>query len=471
VTTPIETFDFVIVGSGPAGQNAAISAANAGRRVLLIEADLRAGGKCVQNGTIPSKTLRETALALRNIGRRTGGVLKSELRGDHTVASLMTRLSSVIHAHQTYIEEQLRRNGIVVWHGRARFQSERVLEVVSPGKAVARRLVTGEFIVLATGSKPRAPANVPIDHELVLDSDSILSMAYLPSSLIVLGAGVIASEYAAIFASLGVKVTMIDGAARPLAFLDPELTAAFVDELTQMGSIFLAKRKIARVSAESGRCEVVLEDGETIVADKVLCALGRIANVGHLGLTEVGVRSTPRGFVEIDEHYRTSLPHVYAVGELIGPPSLASAAMEQGRQAARHALGQGIARAEGLVPFCAYTIPEIASVGLSEDEAIAKYGSALVGRAPYEEIARAHVAACGTGLIKLVASPDGRRLLGVQIVGEGASELVHVGQMALLASAEIDIFVEATFNFPTLAEGYRIAALDIVNRRAIKLAA
>lgn len=468
----IVDFDFAVVGSGPAGQKAAICAAKAGKRVVMIEREARAGGKCVQNGTIPSKTLRETALALRGIERRSGGVIHPELRDDHTVASLMTRLDSVVRSHQTYIEEQLRRNGIALWHGRARFTGTHTLEVASPGGPGKTRTLRASTIILATGSKPRAPEGMSIDHEHVLDSDSILSMAYLPRSLVVLGAGVIASEYASIFASLGVKVTMVDASSRPLSFLDEELTDAFVAELTSMGSRFVAGRKPVRVHRDGvARCEVVLDGGETIHADKVLCALGRIANVGNLQLEAVGIRTTKRGFVEVDASYRTALEHVYAIGDLIGPPSLASAAMEQGRLAARHALGLPSAPSDGIIPFCAYTIPEIASVGLSEAEAIAKHGSALVGRAPYSEIARAHVAASGNGLFKLVASPDGRKLLGVQIVGEGASELVHVGQMAILGSADIDTFIEATFNFPTLAEGYRIAALDIAKRRAVQLAA
>jgi NAD(P) transhydrogenase len=469
----IEKVDFVVIGSGPAGQKAAICAANEGKRVVMIERDLRAGGKCVQTGTIPSKTLRETALALRGIERRTGGVIRPELRDDLTVASLMNRLDSVVRAHQGYIEEQLRRSGVALWHGRARFTGPHEIEVASPGpSALGARRVQASTIILATGSNPRAPSGVPIDHERILDSDSILSMAYLPRSMVILGAGVIASEYASIFASLGVTVTMVDASARPLSFLDPELTDAFVSELTAPGSRFVPGRKAVRVAHEGvARCVVELDDGERIVTDKVLCALGRVANIAHLGLAEVGVRTTPRGFVEVDASYRTALEHVYAIGDLIGPPALASAAMEQGRLAARHALGLPGLPNDGLIPFCAYTIPEIASVGLSEAEAIAKHGGALVGRAPYGEIARAHVAACGTGLFKVVASPDGRRLLGVQIVGEGAAELIHVGQMALLGAADIDTFIQATFNFPTLAEGYRIAALDIAQKRGLRLAA
>jgi NAD(P) transhydrogenase len=458
--------DFAVIGSGPGGQKAAICAAKAGKKVVLVEREHRSGGACVHQGTIPSKTLRETALALRSLERRTGGVLESKLGEGQEVASLMTRLGDVVKAHQTYIEGQLRRNEIELWHGHARFVSEHELEVLAPNGD--RRRLRAEHVVLASGSRPRTPPGVEIDHEHVLDSDSVLSMTYLPRTLIILGAGVIASEYASVFASLGVRVRMVDPGERPMSFLDAELTDAFLASFVATGSRFTAKRKVlsAKYDGVSG-CEVRLDDGETLFADKVLCALGRIANVDRLGLDAIGVKTTARGFVQADEHLRTSVPSIYAVGDVIGPPALASSAMEQGRRAARHALGLPTDKsAIAMIPFCAYTIPEIASVGLSSAEAIAQNGAAIIGRAPYSEIARAHVSASGDGLIKLVASPDGRRLVGVQVVGEGASELVHVGQMTMLGNCEVDVLVEATFNFPTLAEGYRIAALDVIRQRS-----
>lgn len=457
--------DFAVIGSGPAGQKAAISAAKEGRSVIVVERETRGGGACVRHGTIPSKTLRETALALRSLERRTGGVLRAELREDLEVASLMTRLDEVVGAHQRYIGDQLRRNDIAMWHGTARFVDVRVLEVTAPNGS--RRRVRAQHVVIATGSRPRTPDGVAVDHDRVLDSDSVLSMTHLPRSLIVLGAGVVASEYASIFASLGVQVTMVDRGARPMSFLDAELTGAFLRSFTATGSRFLPERRVTSARYDgAAHCEVLLEDGETLIADSVLCAMGRIANVDRLGLAEIGVKTTARGLVEVDANGVTSVPAIYAVGDIVGPPALASTAMEQGRRAVRHALGLSADRsAASAIPFCAYTIPEIASVGLTEAEAITKHGSAVIGRAPYTEIARAHVSAYGEGLIKLVASADGRRLLGVQVVGECASELVHVGQMALLAGFDVDVFIEATFNFPTLAEGYRVAALDVVRQR------
>ncbi|MBS2014836.1 MAG: Si-specific NAD(P)(+) transhydrogenase [Deltaproteobacteria bacterium] len=457
-----EAYDFVVIGSGPAGQKAAICAAKAGKKVVVVERDRAVGGACVHHGTIPSKTLRETVIALRGLSRRSGEVVAPPAE----VSSLVTRLADVVAGHEAYIAAQLRRNDVSVLRGQATFITPNELEVRAPN-GERRRLAT-KYVILAVGSRPREPKGVPVDHELIFDSDSILSLNYLPRSLVVLGGGVVASEYTSIFAALGVKVTVVDTNAKPMAFLDGELTTAYLQQFEALGGEYLASRRIQEVRHVGvAQCEVVLADGNTIVADKVLSALGRVANVDGLGLDVAGVTVTDRGLVAVDDCCRTNVPHVYAVGDVAGAPSLASSAMEQGRRAVRHALGQeslpGL-DSSALLPFCAYTIPEIASVGLSEAEVIEKHGSALVGRAPYSELARAHIAALDAGMIKMVAEPGTRRLLGVQIVGECASELVHVGQMAILAGFSVETFIEATFNFPTLAEGYRVAALDIVNR-------
>jgi NAD(P) transhydrogenase len=461
-------YDFVVIGSGPAGQKAAICAAKAGKSVLVIERERAVGGACVHHGTIPSKTLRETVVAIRGLARRSAGALASSIDEGAEVSALMTRLQDVVTGHEEYIEAQLRRNDVAMARGQARFVTPHEIEIRAPGGGGVTR-VYGEHVILAVGSRPREPKGVPVDHENILDSDSILSMTYLPRSLAILGGGVVASEYASIFAGLGVKVTVVDTNPRPMAFLDPELTAAYQKQLTQLGGVYLGERRIESVSHDGiAACEVLMAGGEKVVVDKVLSALGRVANVDGLGLEIPGVTLTSRGLVEVDAHCRTNIPHIYAVGDVGGPPSLASSAMEQGRRAVRHALGDdlsAVSATSALLPFCAYTIPEIASVGLSEGEAISKHGGAVVGRAPYSELARAHIAALDDGMIKLVADAQGKKILGVQIVGDGASELVHVGQMAIAAGFDVEMFVEATFNFPTLAEGYRVAALDVVKRR------
>jgi NAD(P) transhydrogenase len=471
-----QEYDFVVIGSGPAGQKAAICAAKAGQRVLIVERERTVGGACVHHGTIPSKTLRETVVALRGLARRSGGAIAADYAQGGEVAALMTRLNEVVQGHEEYIAAQLHRNQVEIAHGHARFLSDHTLEIRMPRGE--RRVVSARFIILAVGSRPREPKGVPVDHEHILDSDSILSMTYLPRSLVVLGGGVVSSEYASIFAGLGVAVTVVDTNPRPMAFLDPELTDAYLAQLEACGGRYLGGRKIETVRHDGfGSCEVTLSSGETIVADKVLSALGRVANVEHLGLDAVGISLTARGLIAVDAACRTNVPHVYAVGDVGGPPSLASSAMEQGRRAVRHALAilevpgdKGASPPIEQLPFCAYTIPEIASIGLSEAEAIAELGGAVVGRARYGELARAHIAALDDGMIKLVADAEGKKIVGVQIVGDGASELVHVGQMAILAGFDVDVLVEATFNFPTLAEGYRVAALDVVRQRDARAA-
>ncbi|MFO0981659.1 MAG: Si-specific NAD(P)(+) transhydrogenase [Planctomycetota bacterium] len=465
----LESYDIVIIGSGPAGQKAAIQGAKLNRRVLVVEQESQVGGACVHSGTIPSKTLRETAASLTGFSRRSGNVYQVRASGDLQVASLMTRLEQVVKAHERYIGEQLARNRIDHWHGRARFLSPREIEVLSVDGR--KRRVTARFIAIATGSRPRAPADVPIDHENVVDSDSILSMTYLPQSLTVLGAGVIASEYASIFAALGVRVTMIDKGERPLAFLDAELTDRFLGDFIAHGGRYLGQQRVASVSWD-GLCEVVatLADGSLVRSEKLLCALGRVANLEGLNIGAAGLQPNDRGLLSVNEHCQTAVPHIYAIGDVIGPPSLASSSMEQGRRAICHALGQSVGSAPETIPVGIYTIPEISTVGLTEAQAVARLGAAMVGRARFTELARAQIAACQDGLLKMVADPAGQRLLGVQIIGEQAAELIHVGQMALLMGMEIDGFVDNIFNFPTLAEAYRVAALDIAEQRGKRLA-
>ena len=460
-----ERWDIVVIGSGPAGQKAAIQGAKAGRKVLVVEQDSSVGGACVHHGTIPSKTLRETAVALTGLRRRSGHVFEVTLREDLRIASLLARVDQVIVAHERFLVRQLERNGVELWHGRARFASPRELEVEGVDRRVRR--ARGDVFVIATGSRPRTPPEVPIDHEHVLDSDSILSMRYLPASLTVIGAGVIASEYASVFSALGVKVTMIDRGARPLGFLDPEIVDRFLQAYRRTGGQFLAGRSATSVIWDGlSTVQTTLDDGSVVESEKLLYALGRVANVEQLRLDAAGLATTPRGLLAVDEHLRTSQPHIYAVGDVIGPPSLASSSMEQGRRAICHALELPVGGAAELIPVGVYTIPEMSSVGLTEEQVIERFGRAIVGRARFDELARGQIAAIEDGMLKLVAGPDGRRLLGVQIVGEGASELIHLGQMALASGASVDMFVDSIFNFPTLAEAYRVAALDIAGRRA-----
>jgi NAD(P) transhydrogenase len=430
----------------------------------LVEQERDVGGACVTLGTIPSKTLRETAVALASFRRKTSGVFAVE-SGEHLqVAALMQRLDEVVLAHTRFMRRQLDDAGVDVAHGRAQFQSPKRVEVRSVKGA--SRTFDAEVVIIATGSRPRSPKEVPVDHEHVLDSDSILSMAYLPRSLVVLGAGVIASEYASIFAALGVDVTMIDKGARPVGFVEPDLTEHFVRGFERLGGKFLGGRTTKKVAYNGvDAVEVVLDDGRTLVADKVLCALGRVANVEGLALERAGITPSERGLVVVDARHRTSVPGIYAVGDVIGPPSLAAASMEQGRRAVCDALGVDPGIATELIPTGVYSIPEMGSVGLTEARARELHGEAVVGRASFSEIARGHIAANEDGFLKLVADPKGERVLGAHVVGEGAAELVGIGQVAIQSGWRVDQLVETIFNFPTLAEAYRVAALDVVAQR------
>jgi len=461
-----ETFDVAVLGSGPAGQKAAVQAAKAGRRVALIEREAAIGGACVRRGTIPSKALREAAL--RAVDRRfwpdaPPGAAPEAIE----LPRLMRRLDRVVGAHSDYMRRQLDRNGIAMLHGKARFTSPRRI-LVRAVDGSERQLDCG-IIVVATGSRPRAPAHLPLDHENVVDSDSILSIAYLPRSLTVLGGGVIACEYASIFAKLGVRVTIIDEAERPLRFMDAEITSRFVAEFEAMGGRYLGSQRVARVTWDGiNTVHAELVDGDRVASDKLLVALGRVANAEGLELEAAGLGVNERGLIDVDEHCRTRQPHIYAAGDVIGAPALASTSMEQGRRAVCHALGIHPGSPPELSPIGIYTIPEIASVGIDEREAARRHGGAIVGRARFDEVARGQISGATDGFLKLIADPAGERLLGAHIVGEGATELVHVAQMALLAHFSADVFVENIFNFPTLAEAYRVAALDIAGQRARK---
>ncbi len=463
-TPSIESFDVIVIGSGPAGLHAALHASNSGRSVLMVEQEVSVGGACVHRGTIPSKTLRETALSLSSFQQRSGKVFKVQVSEELQVSSLMTRMEQVVKAHEHYMSEQLRNSKVVCWHGRATFVDSITIDVLGVDRKLRR--ARGRFLCIATGSKPRSPENVEIDHQNILDSDSILSMIYLPRSLTVLGGGVIASEYASIFAALGVEVTLIDSRDRPLAFLDNELTDRFLASFQKSGGKFIAKRKVKRSYWDHvTSCVTVLDDGTEIRSEKLLCCLGRVANLDGLLPEKAGVVVTEQGLIRVDDKMRTSQPNIYGIGDVIGPPSLASTSMEQGRRAICHAFDLPEGMKSELIPMGIYTIPEISSVGLGESEAKAKWGSCIVGRARFDQVARGQIAAITDGLLKLITCPAGKKVLGVQVVGEGASDLVHIGQMALVGNFDVDVFVQNTFNFPTLAEAYRIAAVDVIEQR------
>ncbi len=461
---PPNAYDIVVVGSGPAGQKAAIQGAKAGKKVVLIEQEQGIGGNCVYRGTIPSKTLRETALQFERL-KRSSEVFEGRLRLDVPMAVLLHRLDEVVKAHECYMADQLTRNSVTYRHGRARFLSPHEVELETIDGAC--QALRADTIVLATGSRPRSIPEIPVDHEHVLDSDSILSMIYLPRSLTVLGGGVIACEYASTFALLGVEVTLIDRAQRPLSFMDAEIVEVFQRSIERQGGRFYVGQTVKEVVWDGVSSVVArLANGMAVKSEKMLVALGRQPNIEELNLEAAGLTLDEKGRIPVNEYGQTPVPHIFAAGDMLGrPPALASQAMEDGRRAVSHALGLPVGDSLNQVPIGIYTIPEIASIGLDEEQAAARYRGPLVGRARFTEIAKGQITGSCDGLLKLIADPSGERLLGVQIVGEHATELIHLGQMALQDGATIDRFIDSIFSFPTFAEGYRVAALDILGQR------
>ncbi len=432
--------------------------------MALVEGDKLLGGACVHRGTIPSKTLRENALRISNL-RHHAELFSFSLRPDMEMAALIDNMNAVITAHDDYINRQISRNIIERIHGRAKFIDNHRLHISLPGAKQCE--LSADYFVIAAGSVPRQMDNLLVDHEHTYDSDSILSMIYLPQTLTVLGGGVIASEYATIFASLGVQVTMIDRYPRPLGFLDSALTDRFLHAFEAEGGRFIANAQIKSVQWD-GISQVVteLDDGQLVRSEKLLSAAGRVANIVGLDIEKAGLSLNDIGVIPVDRRCQTVVDNIYAAGDVIGPPSLASASMEQGRRASCAALGIDLGEMSDLIPVGIYAIPELSTVGLSELQVRDQYGEALVGVARFEEVARGQISGVQDGMLRMVACPQGLKLLGVQIIGEGATELIHIGQMALLANMGVDSFVENIFNFPTLAEAYRVAALDLVGQRS-----
>lgn len=434
----MDHYDVIVLGSGPAGQKAAIQGAKAGKRIALIERDNRYGGACVYRGTIPSKTLRENALQLARF-EQSAKSFSVNVDPEAPMTALLSRLQTVLDAHDRLIRDQLARNGIDCLYGRASFVDAETL-LLQAVDGTSKR-IKGDAIIIATGSRPRDPDDIPVDHEHILDSDSVLAMCYLPRSMTVLGSGVIACEYASIFAILGVKVTMVDKWDRPLGFLDAELSERFMQTFANFGGSFIGRSKVANVVWDGfGSVVTTLEDGEQILGDKMLVALGRIANLESLNLSNAGLEAEPNGLLSVDESCQTAVPHIYGVGDVIGAPALASSSMEQGRRAVSHALGLPVGSPPETIPAGIYSIPEISSVGLTEAQARERHGAVTVGYARFDEVARGQIAGIQDGLLKMVADVDGRRIFGVQIVGEGATELIHLGQMALIQELNVEAF-------------------------------
>lgn len=454
-----EAFDLVVIGSGPAGEKGAAQAAYFGRRVALVERERHLGGAGVNTGTLPSKTLRETALYFSGLRQR--GLFGIDYRLDRelTVPDFMYRKDHVVRTLWGMIDANLARHRVELVPGFAEFEDPHTVRVVDMDGGVRR--LAAPVVLIATGSHPHWPDDVPRDPERLYDSDTILEMESLPKSLAVVGAGVIGCEYATTFRALGIDVTLVCGQDRLLGFLDEELSAHLLGQMERLGLTVLLRESAEAVDLSGQGVRLRLRDATTLEADRALFATGRTGATRGLGLEKAGLRAGPRGHLKVNEHYQTEVPHIYAAGDVIGFPALASTSMEQARVAMCHAFDLAYKdRVSPLLPMAVYTIPEVAAVGETEQGCREKGIDHEVGRARYEGNSRGQIVGDTSGLLKLVFDAGDRRLLGVHIVGEMASELVHVGQGCLLFGGTIDHFIQAVFNYPTLAEAYKYAAYD-----------
>ncbi|WP_179610922.1 Si-specific NAD(P)(+) transhydrogenase [Rhizobium leguminosarum] len=457
-------YDLVVVGSGPAGRRGAIQAAKLGKKVLVIEQGKRVGGVSVHTGTIPSKTLRETALNLS--GWRERGFYGRSYRVKEEISAddLRRRLLITLNHEVEVLEHQFARNRVQHIRGKASFVNASTLQVIKDDGEITQ--VTAASVLLAVGTKPFRPDYIPFDGKTVLDSDELLDIQELPRSMVVIGAGVIGIEYATIFSALDTAVTVIDPKATMLDFIDKEIVEDFTYQLRDRNMKLLLGQKADKVETlEGGKVELTLDSGRRLTTDMVLFAAGRMGATDALNLPAIGLEADSRGRLKVNpETFQTSVANVYAAGDVVGFPSLASTSMEQGRIAARVAIGAVAKEPPKYFPYGIYAVPEISTCGLTEEEMKERGIPYECGIARFRETSRGHIMGLDTGLLKLIFSLKTRRLLGVHIVGEGATELVHIGQAVLNLKGTVEYFVENTFNYPTLAEAYKIAGLDAWNR-------
>jgi NAD(P) transhydrogenase len=457
-------YDFVVIGSGPAGRRAAIQAAKLGKKVLVIEKGTRVGGVSVHTGTIPSKTLRETALNLTGWRERGFYGRSYRVKQEISAEDLRRRLLITLDHEVDVLEHQFARNRVSQLRGHARFIDRNTLEVEKEDGEIIR--IHAGAVLLAVGTRPYRPAHMPFDGEKIIDSDEILEIKDLPRSMIVIGAGVIGIEYATIFSALDTAVTVIEPRDSMLEFLDKEIVEDFAYQLRDRNMKLVFGQTVEKVEKDTtGKCRVTLQNGRSMIAEMVLFAAGRVGATDGLDLAACGLEADSRGRIKVDpDTFQTAVPGIYAAGDVVGFPSLASTSMEQGRIAARHAVGAPAQEPPQFFPYGIYAVPEISTCGLTEEEVQQRGIPYECGVAHFRETSRGHIMGLDSGLLKMIFSLKTRRLLGVHIVGEGATELVHIGQAVLNLKGTVEYFVENTFNYPTLAEAYKIAGLDAWNR-------
>lgn len=457
-------YDFIVVGSGPAGRRGAIQAAKLGKRVLVVEKGTRVGGVSVHTGTIPSKTLRETALNLTGWRERGFYGRSYRVKQEINAEDLRRRLLITLDHEVEVLEHQFARNRVQQIRGMATFIDRNTMEIEKNDGEIVR--VWGNAILLAVGTRPYRPENIPFDGTSIVDSDELLDLNELPRSMVVIGAGVIGIEYATIFSALDTAVTVVEPRNSMLDFIDKEIVEDFSYQLRDRNMKLLFGQSAEKVEKEpNGKARVTLQNGRTLMADMVLFAAGRVGATDTLNLEAAGLSADSRGRLKVNpETFQTDVPSIYAAGDVVGFPSLASTSMEQGRIASRHAVGAPAEDPPQYFPYGIYAVPEISTCGLTEEEVKQRGIPYECGISRFRETSRGHIMGLDNGMLKMIFSLKTRRLLGVHIVGEGATELVHIGQAVLNLKGTVEYFVENTFNYPTLAEAYKIAGLDAWNR-------
>lgn len=461
----MKKYDIIVIGSGPGGQKAAIQAAKLGKKTVIIERSPYIGGAGIHTGTLPSKTLRETALFLAGLRQRAVFGFHATLGKDVTLSELMLRNSEVIRKQMEVVVDQFSRNNVEIIYGDASFAGVHTLSIKSASGVT--EALESDIIIIATGSRPAHPTGLPFDSEQIYDSDSILGLNRIPENMAVIGGGVIGCEYACIFAALGVKITLVEKKERLLDFADEEIVTNLMYWMRHSGVTLRLKETVVDISVERpGRVVTRLESGKVVVSQKLLYTMGRVGNTDGLNLQALGIEVDSRGLIKVDGSFRTSVGSIYAIGDVIGFPSLASTSMEQGRRAVCHAFSKEGRTCEisGHLPYGVYTIPEISMVGETERSLTEKGVAYEVGCAYFQEVARGQIIGDVHGMIKLIFERNTRKLLGVHIVGEKASELIHIGQAVLNYGGPVDYFKDAVFNYPTLSDAYKEAALNGLNK-------
>ncbi|NKE60995.1 Si-specific NAD(P)(+) transhydrogenase [Lentzea sp. PSKA42] len=456
-------YDLIVIGSGPGGQKAAIAGAKLGKRVAIIDKQEMVGGVCANTGTIPSKTLREAVMFLTGMSQRELYGASYRVKQDITISDLMARTQHVIGREVQVVRAQLHRNGIDLLNGFGRFVDEHTVAVEGSHRG-DRTTISGEFIVIATGTTPARPSVVDFDEERILDSDEVFALQEIPSSLVVVGAGVIGIEYASMFAALGTRVTVVEQREKMLDFCDPEIVESLKFHLRDQAVTFRFDEKVVDVSVSDSGTITTLASGKRIPAAAVMYSAGRQGCTDELDLPAAGLEADRRGRLSVDEHYRTPVEHIYAVGDVIGFPALAATSMDQGRLAAYHAFGEPVHELTALQPIGIYTIPEISYCGATEAELTSSAVPYEVGISRYRELARGQIVGDAYGMLKLLVSTVDRKILGVHVFGTGATDLVHIGQAVMGCGGTVDYLVDTVFNYPTLSEAYKVAALDATNK-------